>query len=514
MHHFRSPTLAALLVPIFAIASSPILSAADGDTPPNVDAHLKTLDQEIQDLKRQLAATKVTTAPTPAPLGVQAPLAVVRANSQDGFVIESADGSNKLRVGGYVDFDYRYFADDERLLNTYPTSGAADSFLIRHARPDISATVGDIFDFRFLAEFAPTQSPYTNNYVQGPILLDAYVAARIDPAFVITAGQFKSPVGLEYLQYTPYDSFVELGLASMLIPGRDEGMQLSGKLLAGILFYQVGVFNGGIDGAANVYSDDISGKEGEARILVAPFITSGIDWLADFNVGVSGTYGKEVGSNLGLTAAAPGGFPGVVNTTSALPTFKTTGQLTFFQYNANEYANGEHIRYSPQLYWAAGPFSTLDEYVVSRQRIGGIGTNVPNTAPYVTNKAYQVSAGWVLTGEKASYNGIIPAADVNKGGWGAWELVARINHLEIGDQAFQTNNGTASTGANTPANITKSSREATALGVGLNWLLNRNVEIVLDVEHTEFKGGGGGTVLAPKDRLDENLVVSRLQLVF
>jgi phosphate-selective porin OprO/OprP len=508
MHHFRSPTLAALLIPIFGIASNPILSAADGDSPA-VEAHFKALEQEIQDLKKQVAAAKGDATATPAASqaqGVQAPLAVVRADAAHGFVIESADGSAKLRVGGYVDFDYRYFSDDERYINSYNGSGgAANTFLIRHARPEITTTLGDIFDFRLLSEFAPTQSLYTNSYVNGPILLDAVVTARIDPAFVISAGQFKSPVGLEYLQYSPYNAFVELGLASLLVPGRDDGVQLSGKLLGGIFFYQIGVFNGGVDGNANIYNDENSGKDGEGRILIAPFATSGIGWLTDLNIGVSGTYGKETGSAAGVTVAAGGGYPAATNTTSALPTFKTTGQLTFFSYNTGVFANGEHIRYSPQLYWAAGPFSTLDEYVVSKQRIGGIGV----TQPYVTDKAYQISAGWYLTGEKASYNGVTPLADVNKGGWGAWELVARVNHLQVGSQAFAPGAGGA-----TDANITKSSREATALAVGLNWLLNKNVEIYLDYEHTEFKGGGGGTVANPFDRLDENLVVSRLQLVY
>ncbi len=508
MHHFRSPTLAVLFTPVFAIAGSPALFAADGDAPASMDAHLKALDQEVQDLKKKLAARGEGTAKPAASQteNVQAPLAVVRADSAHGFLIESADGSNRLRVGGYFDFDFRYFADDERYLNAYNASGgAANTFLIRRARPELSATVGNIFDFRFLADFAPAQSAYTNNYVQGPVLYDAYVAARIDPAFAITAGQFKSPVGLEYLKYTPYDSFVELGLPSQLVPGRDEGLQVSGKVLGGILFYQIGVFNGGIDGAANVYNDENSGKDGEGRILIAPFATGGVEWLADLNVGVSATYGKETGSAAGLTIASPNGFPAVANTTSALPTFKTTSQLTFFQYNTGVFANGEHIRYSPQLYWAVGPFSTLDEYVVSKQRIGGIGV----TQPYVTNKAYQISVGWVVTGENASYNGITPAADVNKGGPGAWELVARVNHLAIGSDAF-----TPGAGGATDANITQSAREATVLGVGLNWLLNKNVEIQLDYEHTEFKGGGGGTADKPFDRLNENLLVLRLQLVY
>ena len=327
MHHFRSPTLAALLVPFLAVTSASLLSAADGDASPTVDAHLKELDQEIQDLKRQLSATQGT-GPNSAtsqsqPTGVQAQLAVVRANSDDGFLIESIDHSNRLRIGGYADFDGRFFSDDKQYLNG-SVSGAsaangANTFYVRHARPELSATVDDIFDFRLLAEFAPTQSANTNTYTQNPVLLDAYVASHINPALVVTVGQFKSPVGLEYLQYTPDNEFVELGLASNLVPGRDEGVQLSGKIAQGIIFYQVGIFNGGIDGTANVYNDTNSGKDGEGRIIISPFITTDFSLLKDLNLGVSGTYGKELGS-------------GAATTSTALPSFNTTSQLTFFAY--------------------------------------------------------------------------------------------------------------------------------------------------------------------------------------
>ena len=502
MNHFRSPTLAALVAPLLAVVSAPWITAADGDVSPAVDAHLKALDQEVKDLKAQIAAGAANkgTAPastpgaTQSPEGVSQTMAQVRANPNDGFLIESADGSSKFRIGGYVDFDGRFFADDERDQQAWGT-GAANTFLIRHARPELSATVDNIFDFRLLAEFAPTQNANTNGYAQGPVLYDAFVVARIDPAFAITVGQFKSPVGLEYLQYSPNNEFVELGLASQLVPGRDEGAQLSGKLFSGLLFYQVGIFNGGIDGNANVYSDTNSGKDGEGRIIVSPFHNAGIGWLEDFNIGISGTYGKELGSS----AAA----------TDALPSFKTTSQLTFFTYNAAAFADGEHVRYSPQLYWAAGPFSTLDEYVVSKQRVAPTAVGVASQVDsYVRNSAYQIEFGYVLTGENASYNGVHPASDVTKGGWGAWELVARFNHLTVGSEAFTAHNGVSD------ANPTTSAREAAAAAVGLNWYLNRNVKLEADYEHTEFKGGGGGTVAAPVDRLNENLIVVEVQLAY
>ncbi|MGH8490931.1 MAG: hypothetical protein ACREXS_19220 [Gammaproteobacteria bacterium] len=53
-----------------------------------------------------------------------------------------------------------------------------------------------------------------------------------------------------------------------------------------------------------------------------------------------------------------------------------------------------------------------------------------------------------------------------------------------------------------------------AAGVGLNWYLNQNVKFVVDYAHTVFDGGGGGTADSPRDREDENVILSRVQLAF
>ena len=55
------------------------------------------------------------------------------------------------------------------------------------------------------------------------------------------------------------------------------------------------------------------------------------------------------------------------------------------------------------------------------------------------NTAWEVSGGWVLTGEEATYNGLTPRHpfDPRSGHWGAWQLVARYAGLDVDNKAFQ-----------------------------------------------------------------------------
>ena len=90
-------------------------------------------------------------------------------------------------------------------------------------------------------------------------------------------------------------------------------------------------------------------------------------------------------------------------------------------------AQGRRTRVSPQGYLYAGPFGVLAEYVQSTQHVKR-ATNLDA----LTTQAWQVSGGWVLTGERESYTGIAPNHPLDggsTGGFGALELVARYGVL-------------------------------------------------------------------------------------
>src|SRR4029077_17179777 len=102
----------------------------------------------------------------------------------------------------------------------------------------------------------------------------------------------------------------------------------------------------------------------------------------------------------------------------------TFGQATFFQYSGATaagvtpaktavFAKGGHTRYSPQFYEYWGPFGLLGEYVISEQAVGrntldanGKVTSVSEAT--LSNDAWQIAASWVITGEAASYKGVMP----------------------------------------------------------------------------------------------------------
>ena len=98
------------------------------------------------------------------------------------------------------------------------------------------------------------------------------------------------------------------------------------------------------------------------------------------------------------------------------------------------------------------------------------------------NTAWQIGGGWVLTGEKASFNGVVPRQPFNprRGHWGAFEVVARYSQLDVNSAAFEHFSDSAT-----------SASSAREWSLGLNWYFNNNVRLLTSYAHTDFDGGGG-----------------------
>lgn len=117
-----------------------------------------------------------------------------------------------------------------------------------------------------------------------------------------------------------------------------------------------------------------------------------------------------------------------------------------------------------------------------------------------------MTGSWLLTGEDATYNSVVPRHpfDPRNGGWGAWQLVARYASLRVDDKAFT--DGFASS--------TKSADRANAWSVGLNWYLNKNIRADLSFSRTLFDGFTGKTAPGAVPAQAENVLFSRVQLAF
>lgn len=435
-------------------------------------SRVEQLEQELRILKQQLQSQKQAEEQ-------KAQATPVITAGADGFYFRSADTNFVLRLGAHIQADARFYPGNA-------PGTASDTFLMRRVRPILEGTVFEKFDYRLMLDFGSgmASSPGNVDFVQ-----EAYVTARLWPEFQIQAGKMKGPVGLERLKADRDTVFVERAYPSLLVPNREVGLQLQGRIAENTLEYQLGVFNGVADGGSEDFETTDNGKDIEGRVFARPFLQTSIAPLRGFGLGLAGTTGHQTG---------------------ALRSFVSPGQQRFFSYRtgigtnaatANVTADGQHWRLSPQAYYYWGPFGLLGEYVISDQRLERVAGPSPTFAD-IQNTAWQISASYLLTGEQNTFGQIIPRNPIRftgGGGWGAWELAAQVGQLSIDPAAFPLY-----------ANPATSAQCATSWGVGLNWYPNRNLKLMLNYERSDFSGGQS----APLTAQGENVFFTRIQLAF
>ena len=449
------------------------------------------------------AAQPATTAAQPPATAQQHPVTEQQAGSATqsspqifagpgGFSFQSADGANQIRFHGEFDFDGRFYNDE------LTPDGSRSTWLLRRARPILEGTFANIFDFRFNPDFAGGKT----------VIQDAFVAARFNPLFVVTAGKFKEPFGLERLQLSPNNRFIELGLPSDLVPNRDLGLQVSGTFVfpTGTLTYQVGYFDGVADGTSTDANstpdvDNNDKKDWVARLFAQPFLRTD-SVFRYLGAGIAVSYANQVGS--------------AANT--LLTSYKTETQRNFFGYDAATtaagatIANGERLRISPQAYYYFKRFGLLTEYVSESQDVSrtfGTGANALTRRARLKPDSWQVGTTFLMTDDEATFGTVVPKRPfaLDQPGWGALEFAARVSQLKLDSATFFTPAGTA---ADWFADPSAQAREATAWTLGLNWYLTQDVAWNLNYTRTNFDGGAPNG----KDRADESAVFTRFQVAF
>lgn len=386
-----------------------------------------------------------------------------------GATLTSADGANAVRLRGLVQLDSRVFLNDGG-------SVANNGFILRRARIISEGTFARSFSFQLVPEFGGSS----------PAIVDANLGWTLSPAAQFKFGRFKSPVGLELLQSDSWTFFDERSIVTNLVPNRDVGLTASGDVLGGKLNYTVGVLGGVADGASTTNADFDNEKDVVGRLWASLFKDDLGSPLQGLSFGLAGSYGREKG-----TAGRTGGY-------------RTDGQQTFFSYLATTITDGPNWRLTPQLDYRSGSFGLLSEYVVSTVNVRASATG---KLTELRNKAWQVAAGYVLTGESSSYAGVVPARNFNlkDGTWGAFEVAARYARLQVDDAAFPLYASPAASAAAT-----------NSFGLGLNWYLSKAVRFTFDYYQTGFDRAPGApaTPTNPVIRQDEKSLITRFQLTF
>jgi len=405
--------------------------------------------------------------------------------SENGLIFRSKDNRHSIRLGGLLQLDDREFVDA-------PTSQES-KFLIRRARPAASGYFYDDWNFRFAPEFA-ISAPNATTYQT--TIADAVINYKPLEDIQIQAGKYKPPVALEQLADDAYLPFSERALSSNLSPSRDIGVMIHGRTFDEKLSWAAMVGAGARNNTLNTGLDYDTGPDGYFRLFAQPFLNEKEipEALHGLRLGIGGSLGWASQSSAG--------------TSLLFQNYSTDGGNTFFTFPSGLNVQGEHWRISPQMYYTYGPFGLLGEFIAEKQ---GVSTAALGAGGGFTNyetTAWNVSMNFMLTGENATLDGIVPLepVDFKNEQFGAWEMAIRYDGMAIGANAFRpvSQGGMGVSAINNATDVN-------GISWALNWYINRIVRLGVTVEYNAFTGGGGQDTVAENNELG---FLTRLQIKY
>jgi len=375
------------------------------------------------------------------------------------FFIRSPDGQFSISPYGYVDNDYRAYKGD---------GAPADTFILRRARFGFQGNYGSHFDFALLTDAAATA---------GSVVRDVYLNVRIRPEFQFQAGQFKVPFAQEAGTGATNLDFVERGFQSMLYPSaasafRSPGIALHGDIGGGIMQYWVGAFNGKGYAIANTTNQ----PEVIGRLRFYPWRKTKSDWLKGLAFG--GAIDRARSRGLSGDQSFSGNLPD--NVYNFFPQFAINGPIQRY--------NGE-FTYLKSGFALRGEFDQLNmsRNNVGSEQEGGLGFL---SLPSIIAKSWDISATYLLTGEKQPENGTPrvrhplfgPDTPGGKGrGLGAWGVGVRY----MGIQANEP--GANFLGFYTPGFVPTFNYHTDEITLGLTWFPNYWVKYSVNLGIDQLK---------------------------
>lgn len=309
-----------------------------------------------------------------------------------------------------------------------------------------------------------------NRGVNNINLLNAYLNFHFDDALEVRIGRFFTPFNYDqyavsnYWLLTPERSLFTTNLSL----NRQIGAMAWGYLFDKRLDYAVGAFNGG----RNSFESLHNGVDVVGFLNVRPFQESEtLPWLMFLNLGASVAYGQQDQAPSPATFRIGAGSPD-----TAIPSTATT---PFLVLNPGVSERGDRLLGTVHAAYFFKSLSLIGEWQYGS---GGYAAG-PNPSMQVPFAGYYVAGGYFLTGEHIErrtrlkpLRPFLPLKKDETRGPGAWEAVARVSRLHVGDEIF--NGGFADPNA--------WSNSATTTEVGMNWYWNDYLKFYAFWLHGEF----------------------------
>jgi phosphate-selective porin OprO/OprP len=362
-----------------------------------------------------------------------------------------------LKVFGRLFIDWGWFHGDDRTYST-DTSGDTneldDGTEFRAARLGVEGTLFEMVHYKVEYDFAK-DSPASGEDLDGDGQVDdgtvssgsvqakdVYVALKDTPVGEVRVGHYKEPFSLEQLTSARFITFMERSLADAFVPGRNSGLSILDHNSAKTMTWSAGVFR---------TTDDSAFDTGDGEYSVTGRVT-GMPWNRD-----------EGESLLHLGAALSYRMDDSVR-------FRSRPESDFLNRPADtgSISADETVLGGLETACVLGPVSIQAEVNVAsvNSSSGGGGDR--------DYSGFYAFVSWFLTGEHRAYKAttgsfdrVKPRANLGAGA-GAIELAARYSMIDLDDRALTAD-------------------EMSGATFGVNWYLNPNARLMLNLIHSEFE---------------------------
>jgi phosphate-selective porin OprO/OprP len=411
-----------------------------------------TLEERVLQLEREVEELK-TGAGDGVPL---------EAYWKNGFRLRSADGAFELRIRGMIQADAAVMIDDDEINEAFAAEAAAagdgekpdklqSGVEFRRTRLALEGRIYEKMEFEITYDFSDSEVEAKDvflAFLEVPLLGTVRIGHQHEPFSRVQGSSGNRP-------------FMEEGLQDSLAPDRNTGVRFIRGLRDERMVLSAGAY----------YDTDDTGASVEENAYDLAARVCGLPWEDResgrlLHLGAAYLYRRPPDDAFDFGARPDAHLAETLIGRSDIPA------------DAGHFSNGEAAL-------VAGPLTAFGEYIQADVDIAA-GSNA-------RLDGYSVAAAWLLTGETRGYDreegklgGVKPRRNFRDGagGWGAWEILARVSGLDLNDGAV---------------------REGRMIDytAGLNWYLNPNVKWM-------FK-----YVFADADDLGETQIAqSRLQLSF
>lgn len=413
------------------------------------------------------------------------------------FRIESEDGQHRFGVRGRFQFDSAWVddnymtTDDDRLdrgdLSKYGT-------IVRRARIGMLGIMYDRWEYQLEIDFRDpvTYDIEEGDNIEGVRFANAYLA-YLFPRGRLAFGHFKEPFSLESSTSSRRISFIERATPiDAYRPSRQLGMMY--ETLVPNYYAAIGVFGEGVSrNRANTEGYSIAGRASFAPVY-QPEQRVWSHLGVSLNHRVNGyDYEPSRGREREYNS---------VRMRSRLGTRAVDGRII----GRRDFADvKDYTTVALEAAYGRGPFSVQGEWVNARlnRDENARGFEEPEVTS-MSNGGYYVQTSWFLTDDQRNYRrfsgdfGPLRVSNpVNRGGTGAWEVLARYAYADHSDH-----------------HDPRGAQSATHVTVGLNWYPVDDIVFKLNAMYIDAETSSRDLPVGEVKQWDSAVIAARIQFEF